>query len=243
MGSALNDAGHYQGDATSLGGCTPPRTGSSSVGGRWVLPSSFPPRAPPSQVVISDLLPFQGVWWVLLSVAKSEVDGGPPRRKTGEVETPDRCQNHPRCHFTSIFLRAPPAQVVIYDVDNLLPLLKMVVEEVVEKPPFWSLRLFSSSPSPSLLSSITSSSLPRSCHILILHQHFRLTMSVLFCSGAISGWMGWMGWKWVENHCVGLFYDHCFVEQCPAFRGISFRDGTGFKSNPGIPGFFGTGLA
>ena len=31
--------------------------------------------------------------------------------------------------------------------------------------------------------------------------------------------------------------------QCPAFRGISFRDGTGFKSNPGIPGFFGTGLA
>ena len=34
LGSALNDAGHYQGGATSLGGCTPPRTGSSSVGGR-----------------------------------------------------------------------------------------------------------------------------------------------------------------------------------------------------------------
>ena len=26
---------------------------------------------------------------------------------------------------------------------------------------------------------------------------------------------------------------HC-GHQCPAFRGISFRDGTGFKSNPGI---------
>ena len=66
LGSALNDAGHYQGGATSLGGCTPPRTGSSSVGDRCVLPSSSPPRAPPSQIVVGDLLPFQGVWWVLL---------------------------------------------------------------------------------------------------------------------------------------------------------------------------------
>ena len=32
-------------------------------------------------------------------------------------------------------------------------------------------------------------------------------------------------------------------EQCLAFRGISFRDGTGFKSNPRILGFYGTGLA
>ena len=32
-------------------------------------------------------------------------------------------------------------------------------------------------------------------------------------------------------------------EQCLAYRGISFRDGTGFKSNPEILGFFGTGLA
>ena len=34
--------------------------------GRWFLPASFPPRAPPSQVVVVDLLPLQGVWWVLL---------------------------------------------------------------------------------------------------------------------------------------------------------------------------------
>ena len=32
-------------------------------------------------------------------------------------------------------------------------------------------------------------------------------------------------------------------EQCLAFRGISFRDGTGFKSNPRILEFYGTGLA
>ena len=122
-----------------------------------------------------------------------ETDPPHPPEKTGAATLPPT--NHPRFHFTSTFLRAPPAQVVFIDVDNLLLPLQMVVEEVVEKPPLWSLRLFSSSPSPSLLSSIPSSSLPRSCHILILHQHFRLTMSVLFCSGAISGWMGWMGWK------------------------------------------------
>ena len=32
-------------------------------------------------------------------------------------------------------------------------------------------------------------------------------------------------------------------EQWLAYRGISFRDGTGFKSNPEILWFFGTGLA
>ena len=52
----------------SLGEETPPRTDSSNEDndGRWLLPVSFPPRAPPSQVVGVDLLPFQGVWWVLL---------------------------------------------------------------------------------------------------------------------------------------------------------------------------------
>ena len=36
------------------------------VAGRWLLPSSTPPRAPPSHVVVVDLLPLQGVWWILL---------------------------------------------------------------------------------------------------------------------------------------------------------------------------------
>ena len=35
----------------------------------------------------------------------------------------------------------------------------------------------------------------------------------------------------------------CCWHQCPAFQGISFRDGTGFLQNPGIPGFSGTGFA
>ena len=62
-------AGHYPGDATSLGEETPPRTDSSNDDdvGRWLLPASSPPRAPPSQVVVVDLLPFQRVWCVLLS--------------------------------------------------------------------------------------------------------------------------------------------------------------------------------
>ena len=34
------------------------------VAGSFLPPS--PPRAPPSQVVVVDLLPLQGVWWVLL---------------------------------------------------------------------------------------------------------------------------------------------------------------------------------
>ena len=33
------------------------------------------------------------------------------------------------------------------------------------------------------------------------------------------------------------------ADQVPAFQGISFRDGTGFLQNPGIPGFSGTGFA
>ena len=60
-------AGHHPGGATTLGERTPPRTGSSFDGGSWLLPSSTPPRAPPSQVVVVDLLPLQGVWWVLLA--------------------------------------------------------------------------------------------------------------------------------------------------------------------------------
>ena len=61
-------AGHYQGDATSLGEETPPRTDSSNADDVCcrLLPASSPPRAPPSQVVLVDLLPSQGVWWVLL---------------------------------------------------------------------------------------------------------------------------------------------------------------------------------
>ena len=45
-----HSAGHHPGDATTLGECTPPRTGSSNNGGVRLHPSSTPPRAPPSQV-------------------------------------------------------------------------------------------------------------------------------------------------------------------------------------------------
>ena len=48
--AATGTAGHHPGDATTLGECTPPRTGSSNNGGVRLHPSSTPPRAPPSQV-------------------------------------------------------------------------------------------------------------------------------------------------------------------------------------------------
>ena len=55
-----------RGGTTTLGELTPPRTGSSCVGGCWFLPSSHPTKGSSFPVRSYDPLPLQGVWWVLL---------------------------------------------------------------------------------------------------------------------------------------------------------------------------------